>query len=513
MKKIPFILRCCVLLLACGGNVSEAIVAKRFEAIAITSMLDLSATRSFADERGGGIFIDLAGRVVRVRADGTQGLIESHPANAVAPGRASAVWPLGPYTALVETERGLFIAESGWLVAPAWQTLLPPEGLIATAVGDNGIGWLAHENGLFRLESGLLTELKVAGSSVQGLTAMGIAPSSDGSTGVWFAQGERVSNAAQTSKLEFVIKDSGIDKKSLAGGVIGMAGIAASPSSPGELWAITPKSLFQFTVAEGWRKYELGRTPKQVISAGRVAWLQSGDELFRYDADAQSWGRAQTLEAVPVLLAVDASGAAWVRTGETTSLISPTLPIRIDGLFQNAKVYASELVVQTTFSKLTALTALNWSFDAEPARDLAVTDGQPGVGPQASLRFYSLGGNEASGVAKTISFAALADGMHTLSVTALTEAGLTTRALHFDLHASSTAILSFEADIRPISESRCAKCHSTGTLPELKTFAQWQTEAEKVLSAVRDRRMPADGPLDPSGIQAIQRWVNGGMQP
>ena len=509
----PGLLVVLTLTLSCGGSVSEALIATPFEAVTVQSMLDLSATPSFADERGGGTFIDLAGRVVRVRSDGTKGLLESHPANPVMPGRASTVWRLGPYSALVETERGLFIAESGWLVAPPWQSLLPPGGLVATAVGDNGVGWLAHERGLFRLDSGQLTELKVGGASVVGLTAMGIAPSSEGSTGVWFAQGDRVSNAAQTSRLEFVIRDSGLTKAQLVGGVSGMAGIAPAPGSPGELWAITPKSLFQFTVAAGWRKYELGRTPKQMMSAGRVAWLQSGNDLFRYDADAQAWGKAQPFETVPTLMAVDASGAAWLRTGEVTSLVSATMPVRFEGLFQNAKVYASELVVQTTFSSATPPTALNWSFDAEPSRDLAVTDGQPGVGPQASLSFFSLGGNEANGLPKTISFAALDDGLHTLTVTALTEAGVTSRALHFDLHASGTAILSWEADIKPLSQSRCAKCHQVNTTPELKTYEQWKTEASKILEAVRDRRMPADGPLDPSGIAAIARWVNGGAQP
>jgi len=34
-----------------------------------------------------------------------------------------------------------------------------------------------------------------------------------------------------------------------------------------------------------------------------------------------------------------------------------------------------------------------------------------------------------------------------------------------------------------------------------------------VFTAVKDKRMPADGPLDPSFIQKIARWVNGGMLP
>ncbi len=74
-------------------------------------------------------------------------------------------------------------------------------------------------------------------------------------------------------------------------------------------------------------------------------------------------------------------------------------------------------------------------------------------------------------------------------------------------------MLSWAADIDSISTSRCAKRHTTGTMPELKTFAQWKESSTLILNAVRDRRMPADGPLDPAGIQAIARWVNGGTLP
>ena len=500
------------LLAACGGNVSEAIVATPFDSVRTDAALELSATPAFADERGGGIFIDLAGRVVRVRSDGAKGLLESHPANPVAPGRASAVFALGPYSALVATENGLFVAESGWLIAPPWQPLLPAEGLVATAVGDNGVGWLAHANGLFRLESGQLTELKINGQSVLGLTAMGVGPAKDGSTGVWFAQGDKVSSAAQTSKTELVIRDSGLDKKDLVGGVIGMAGLGASPSAPGELWAITPKSLFRFTL-EGWHKYELGRTPKQVMSAGRVMWLQSGDGLFRYDADTKAWGQARHDGAVPALLAVDAAGAAWVRSEEATSSLSPTLPIRVHGLFQSAKVYDSELLVGASFLADTALTSLSWSFDDHAPQAITLTDGQPGIGPQSSLVYFNLGGIESSGVPKTVSFAALGDGLHTLNLTALADDVVTTRALHFELHASANAALSWEKDIKPIAVTRCFKCHTTGTMPRLEKYDEWVTNAPKIVSQVRDRLMPADGPLDPGGIQAIQRWVNGGTLP
>jgi ligand-binding sensor domain-containing protein len=66
----------------------------------------------------------------------------------------------GPYPALVATDRGLYVAESGWLIQPAWRDALPAEGLKATALADNGVAWIAHEKGLFRIEDGALSELK-----------------------------------------------------------------------------------------------------------------------------------------------------------------------------------------------------------------------------------------------------------------------------------------------------------------------------------------------------------------
>jgi hypothetical protein len=89
----------------------------------------------------------------------------------------------------------------------------------------------------------------------------------------------------------------------------------------------------------------------------------------------------------------------------------------------------------------------------------------------------------------------------------------TVRRLHFAFFGSAGAVISFERDLAPINRARCAKCHTTGTMPELATYEQWKANAPAIASAVRDRRMPADGPLDPASILAIQRWVNGGTQP
>jgi hypothetical protein len=497
----------------CGGVITETLTAAPVDVTTVAAMVDVAATPAFADERGGGLFIDLAGRVVRLRADGTRAALESHPQNPVPPGPATSIWPLGPYTALVVTERGLYVADSGWLIAPPWQTRLSAAGFLSSATAPDGVAWIAHQDGLFRVEGGELKELKANGASITGITALAIAPATDLRPGVWFAQGDTVSVAAQTAVNTYSIRDSGLTADELAGGVRGIAGVTASRTSPGEVWVITPKVLFQRTLVS-WRRYELGRTPKQVMSNGRFLWLQSGDGLYRYDADARMWMNAKGLEAVPRLLAVDAAGSAWVRVLDRTLSISPTPALRLVGLFQNQVIHEPEAAVEVVLPQGIALESLSWRFDDAEPRPVDVTKGQAGAPPQQALTFHSLGGFEPSGRPRVISFGALTDGLHTLEVAARTTDGVDSKRLvHFDLEASASVQVSWQRDIRPLSQARCDKCHSAGTQPDLSTYDQWKTFATAAANAVRDRRMPADGPLDAVGIQLVQRWVTGGTLP
>jgi NAD(P)-dependent dehydrogenase (short-subunit alcohol dehydrogenase family) len=59
-----------------------------------------------------------------------------------------------------------------------------------------------------------------------------------------------------------------------------------------------------------------------------------------------------------------------------------------------------------------------------------------------------------------------------------------TRLLHFDLEASAAIEVSYQRDIRPLSEARCDKCHATGTQPELKTFEQWKAVVDTNLTGM-----------------------------
>jgi hypothetical protein len=440
------------------------------------------------------------------------GRLESHPGNAVPAGAASAVWPLGPYTALVATDRGLYVAESGWLIQPAWRDALDAKGLKATALADNGVAWIAHEKGLFRIEDGVLSELKDSAGSLTGLTGIAFAPSLSGAPAVWFAQGEKLSWAEQTAKNAFQIGDSGLMPDSVKGGITALAGLSPGPGSKGELWAITNKVLWRLE-AGTWKPYDLGRAPKELAAAGRILGLRAGDGLYRFDADAKAWTEAKGLSAVPTLLAADAAGAAWVRVGDKTSTLAPSTAARVQGLFQGARVYASELFVTATVPVSAMASQVTFKLDDGPDIVVPVADAVPGDGAAASQLFFAMGGYDASGRVKPSTLAGLMDGLHTLKVTAKLAAGESVRLLHWDFRGGSNVQLSYATDIKPIEDARCSKCHVKGPGQELTGYDQWKAQKDAISTAVREGRMPADGLLDPASIQKIERWVAAGAKP
>ncbi len=513
MKLCPLLPLLALVTLGCEeGTTLEPLNPASFDAVSQATSLELSAAPSFADERGGGVFIDLAGRVVRVRTNGDRGVLESHPRNLVFPGPASGVFALGPSNALVATSRGLFVADQGWLIAPRWQDVVPAEGVLSTALGSDGVAWLAHTQGLYRLDRGVLTEFKLRDESLANVTAMAVAPTLDGTPGLWFAREGKLFAAAQTSRTDFTVRDSGLSARTLSGGVLGLVGISPARDSGGELWAITKDSLLLYT-GTAWRQYTLPVSPRRLIGAGRFAWMQAGDALYRYDGDTRSWAQAKGLDAAGTLLSVDAAGNAWVRVGLQTISIAPVVTPRVRGLFQGARVFDGQLVLQASLPESAMPDAVTWDLDGVTTHGLELAKGLVGTGPTAGQRFHSLGGTEPSGVLKPVSLAALADGWHTLTITATTGDAAVSRRVHFEFLGAATATVSWDRDIRELGLARCSGCHATGTEPELITYAQWKANAAAIAVAVRDSRMPADGPLDSAGVAAIVRWSNGGAQP
>jgi hypothetical protein len=469
-----------------------------FRPTEVPARVELASTPGFADQSGGGIFASASGGLVRLRLDGSRGALEPHPGNTVAMGRVNAVFRLGPHSALVEAENGLFLAESGWVIAPPWRDALGP-GVTGTAQSADGAVWLSHTSGLYRLQEGTLAALKVGGAPLTGITAMAAAPAADGAPGVWFVREGRLSVAVATGATTYQVREASapLDEGE---GVESLAGLGPGVGTSGELWLLTNQGLLR-RARDGWRRVDLGERPSQLLASGRFLWAKSGDSLLLHDADANTWGVVSEVDTREFrFLAADESGCAWVQLGGESVAVSRAPVPRVLGLYQGMQVVEDGLVVRAVLPPGPVPDSVVFQVDGEDV---------PTTGPQ-----FSLGGAEADGTPRAYSFAGLEAGRHALSVVSrFADGSEARRTVPFDYQPLDTEPLSFAADIRPIHESRCAKCHTTGPGRALNTYELWRDNAALVTAAVRDQRMPADGPMDPQLIIRIQRWAASGARP
>ncbi len=243
----------------------------------------------------------------------------------------------------------------------------------------------------------------------------------------------------------------------MKGGVTALAGIAPSVTSPGELWAITQKKLWRF--ANGvWSPYEIGYTPNQVAAAGRVLWLQAGNGLYRYDADAQVWSEAKGLTAVPTLLSADASGAAWVRVADQTLAVSPGITPRIEGLFQNQLLYGSEASITAQVPAASPIDSMFFKVDNGVEFGVPKATALPGQGVLADTLYFSMGGLDVNQAVKPYSFVAIMDGPHALTVTArFTDGTLVKRVTQFTLQSGVSGSVSWATSTSSPSSMTAAR--------------------------------------------------------
>ncbi|TQF16570.1 hypothetical protein FJV41_07630 [Myxococcus llanfairpwllgwyngyllgogerychwyrndrobwllllantysiliogogogochensis] len=491
-----------VLLTACGDD-SLPLDRPRpvsFRPTEVRSKTALASAPGFADQAGGGIFANTTGTVVRIRLDGSLGALAPHPGNSAELGTVNAVFRMGPHSALVEARNGLFLAESGWLISPPWRDALGL-GITATTQSSDGAVWLAHPTGLFQLRDGTLSALKVKGEALTGITALAAAPTGEGSAGVWFLRDGKLHVAVATSLVHFDVREAGAPLEE--GEVVeSLAGLGPGLGTSGELWLLTNQGLLR-RPREGWRRVTLPQRPVQLLASGRFLWVKSSDALLLYDADANEWGLAQGIDTREFrFLSADESGCAWVQLGGETVAVSRSPAPRVTGLHQGMQVVEDGLVVRAVMP--TGVEPDSVVFQLGGVEVPAM-----GEGP-----VYSLGGQEADGTPKPYSFAGLEAGRQALGVVARFLDGTEAKRLvPFDYQPVSTVALSWATDIQPIHVSRCEKCHATGPGRALNTYELWKENAALITAAVRDQRMPADGPLDPQLISLIQRWAASGAKP
>ena len=444
------------------------------------------------------MFIDPEGVAFRLRADGTRAGLELLASTPGTDAPIRALYPLGPHAAVLVGAGGPLIAQSGWVSSPGWSTALDGAGIVGATDSIALGGWLAHQSGLFRLVDGELFELKSGGASLDGISAIASARSEQGASAVWFVRkGELYAAEVYDSSVS-------IRSSSLPAGEVGaietLAALPAGFDRPSELWVLGEGGLFRLGL-EGWRKIDLGAPAEELATGGRWAWVRAGSRLFVYDGALQRWSNVRGQDAdADSFLAAEASGTLWrVRDG-TAHSISVGQVLRVHGLDEGAVVTVPELKVAARLPPGTSADGVDFTLAGETV--------------SASAPDFSFGGIDIEGHLKGHSLSGLSPGAHVLELSATLSGGaVASRRIPFEYRPSADALPSFERDILPIHEARCAKCHTDGPGFPLTSYEAWKENGERIASAVSQRRMPADGPLDPVFITAIQRWVSSGAQP
>ncbi len=469
-----------------------------FAPVVVESSLGIRAVPGFADERGEAILVGTDGAPLRIRADGQRGTLHPHPANVSPVGEVRALFPMGPHRTLVAASGGVFVAASGWVMEPLWSQPLDPEGMRGAAESQDGTAWLAHRLGLFRVKDGALSELKLEGESVQGLTAITAGRAEDGADGVWFAHQGGLSVLVATAPGQLVVRPSSLwsgDQEEIHT----LVSLGDSQQQPGELWALGKAGLLRLS-AQGWKKQDLGGPVDAVAGGGRSLWAEVGTQLLHFDANSGGWSVADGIPGGFNLLAADAAGAAWIRFGDLPRIVQRARIPRLLGLDQNQRMSLTEISVAALFPPGAVPTQVRYELEGEEQLTLPPT--------------FSMGGTTDEGALLPYSLLGMSEGLHTLRATAVYEDGSqATREVPFDFRPVDNTPLSWAADVQPIHVDRCAKCHDTGPGHNLSTYEAWKQEAALISQALRDRRMPADGPLDPTESILIQRWAQSGALP
>jgi hypothetical protein len=491
----PALCVCALFHISCGpGRVApQDVTALRVEAQVGT--LDAPA---FADQSGGGLFVDGQSGALRLRMDGSKGPLESHPGNAAAPGVLTAVHPLGAHSALAVAQNGLYVAQAGWLIAPPWRSHVSPEGVLGTAATADGAVWIAHQSGLYRLREGLLSELKISGEAVEGLTALVGGPTSDGRAGLWLAQPGKLSVVELGATL--TVQPAALPASELSQ-VRALAVADGSSVGAQELWVLTELRLWRLS-GSTVEVVELDGLPEQLCGAGSVLWARLPDALLAYQSASRRWRRVENVEAAQLtLLGCDASGSVWVREGERTLSLNLGPVPRLSGLDHGMRVFSGEVTVQARPAP--------GAVPAEVAFQLDEGDEVLAVAPH-----FSWGGVGLDGAVKASSLHTLTPGWHRLRVQArYADGSQVDREVPFEFEPIGLTLVGWEKEIKPLFDARCAACHAYGPAFDLSSHALWQANKDAILSAVRDRRMPADGPLASEQIKLIENWVTAGGLP
>jgi hypothetical protein len=241
--------------------------------------------------------------------------------------------------------------------------------------------------------------------------------------------------------------------------------------------------------------------PAAMASAGPWLWMVwSGDAeaaVARYDGDGvfEVLGRGGPLRAPRISADSTRGDIAVVTDGATALRVEVAAAVRLRGFAEGAVLTSPRLA-------LTAEPPAPWRVESV---DFSV-DGVRVASATAAPFVWG------DGVA-TRELPDLAFGAHVVAVNVRYRGAPATRLTRSFTYASPIGRApTWEADIRPIFEAHCARCHATGVARDLRGYARFRAQATAIRGAMEGRRMPPDFSVDAPTIQLLGAWIGGGLR-
>ncbi len=418
---------------------------------------------------GGGFLADTPAGLVRVAREGA--------APETLGGDAGALRAAAPEVDLVAGDAGLFVIRDGALVRSPLDAHV--RAVVALRTHPEGDLWLGAADGLHRWRAGRLHAVRAGGLPVAD-ARFALGPHLESDAALWVAAGDAVYAIADCAPD--ACPGGGLRAWPVREGAGAVAALAVDGA--GQAWVVVDGALYRAADPD---PIPLPVAVRDLAAAPGVPdlWLAAADGLWQ----ARD-GRFRPVEGVPppATLAPDAGGAVLVASPEGLFRVHPGRHLDVAGV-RDGEALAAAAVLEVRPS--------------EPENVDAVTLSLDGAAPFAL----------AAGWTWALDPAALGDGPHALEIAVTWRDGERARARRrFSVRLVGPP--TWEADVQPLYAAHCDACHGPrGYAHRLETSASWRAEIDRILAAVRARRMPLapNPPLGAADIDRIEAWRAAGF--
>jgi len=257
--------------------------------------------------------------------------------------------------------------------------------------------------------------------------------------------------------------------------------------------------------------------PGALAGGGGWAWVAWNGQILR--TDGETW--ESLAEGVAM------GPGARIAVDEGTG----SFALVLDGAGGVSRIQAEDALFSSGLASGATVFDTKVELEVLPTNLDAVPDGRTPVASTSQLArvTFAIDGKELStrtsapwgwgeGGARTSELSFLSFGPHRVDIRAhLVIGGAAkdepardlTRTIRFDYASPLGRVPSYEADIAPLYDARCGRCHSGGVASDLSSYERLASQASQVRASIREGRMPPDLQLDAVSSRMFTAWVDG----